>query len=89
MLHDIGDEDIAAPQAGQREQFVQEFAGGADERAPLAILVEARRLTDEHDLGVGRALTRHGVDRAVVQFAERTTLYVGGDPRQLLSCAHP
>ena len=34
---------------------VKQLTGGADERLPLLVLVEAGRLTDEHQLGAGVA----------------------------------
>ena len=38
-----------------REQLVEQSAGLADERQALLVLVGARRLADEHQVGVGVA----------------------------------
>ena len=37
------------------EQLAEQLAGGADERDALLVLVEARRLADEHQVGGRRA----------------------------------
>ena len=53
--------------------------GAADERPALAILVEARALADEDDLGVGVALARDGLGARLVQTTLRADPDLGGD----------
>ena len=51
-LHDVGDEDILAPPTQRCQQFLEPGAGGAHEGAALAVLVLARALPHQDDLGV-------------------------------------
>ncbi len=60
-LHDVGDEDILAPPADQRQQLLEQPPGSAHEGAALAVLVLAGTLPYEHDLGVGVALAGDGM----------------------------
>jgi hypothetical protein len=60
-FHHISYEDVVTGEAGDAEQFVEELAGIADERAALAVFVVARPLTDEHHLGPVIALAGHSV----------------------------
>ena len=52
---DVGDEDIGAREPDLSEQLVEQLAGGAHERDSLLVLLRARRLPDEHEVGVGVA----------------------------------
>ena len=54
-LEDIGDEHVVAGQADPAEQLAEQLPGGADERHALLVLVEPRRLADEHQVGGRRA----------------------------------
>ena len=54
-LENVRDVDVAALEADPREQLVEQLPGLADEREALLVLVEAGRLADEHQVGVGVA----------------------------------
>src|SRR5437763_3560056 len=54
-LDDVRDVDLAAFEADPGEQPLEELPGLADERHALLVLVEPRRLADEHEVGVRRA----------------------------------
>src|SRR5919112_6210433 len=70
-FHDVRDEDLLAPPAKGREELAEKGPGAADERTPLAILVESGPLADEHDLRVGMALAGHGLRSRLVEPASR------------------
>src|SRR5574340_650391 len=59
-LHDVRDEHVLTAPADRTEQPLEERPGSTDERAALAVLVEARPLADEDHLGVGAPLARDG-----------------------------
>jgi hypothetical protein len=71
-LDDVGDKDLRAFQANTLEQFIEKVACRPHEREALLILVEARGLTDEHDLCIRRAHTGHRLGPSPVQEAPRT-----------------
>ena len=54
-LQDVRYVDVLAPKADSGEQLLQQLPGLADERHALLVLVEARRLADEHQVGVRMA----------------------------------
>ena len=54
-------------QLERAEELRQQVAGAADERPAEPVLVEARALADEDDLGVGAALARDGVRAGLVE----------------------
>ena len=54
-LQDVRHEHVVAGEADPGEELAEQLAGGADERDPLLVLVEARRLADEHDVRGRRA----------------------------------
>ena len=60
-LHDVGDEHVVAGPADVAEQAHEQAAGAADERPALAVLVLARALADEDDLGRCVTLARDGI----------------------------
>src|SRR4029079_8903240 len=68
-FHDVRDEDLVASPAERAQVLRQEVGGAADERPAQPILVEARALADEHDLGVGAPLPRDGVRASLVEAA--------------------
>ena len=45
------------------QQLVEQLPGAADERQALAVLLGARRLADEHQVGVGVAGAEDGLRR--------------------------
>ena len=49
-LDHVRDVDVLAGHADPAEQLVEELPGLADERVALLVLVEARRLADEHQV---------------------------------------
>ena len=58
-LEHVRDVDVIALQPDPREQLHEQLAGCADERHALLVLVEARRLTDEHEIRGRRARSEH------------------------------
>ena len=78
-LHDVRDEHIRTPPAERTEQLDEQVPGPADERPTFAILVLARALADEDDLGIGIALTGDGLPSGLVQSAARAVPNLGGD----------
>ena len=58
VLHDVGDVDGGAIDAGLRERAVEQLAGRADERMAGEIFRVARLLADQHQLGACAALRR-------------------------------
>ena len=59
-LEHVADVDLGAAQPGLGQQLLEEGAGLPHEGTALAVLVHARGLADEHDLGVERPLAGHG-----------------------------
>ena len=53
------------------EQLVEELPGLADERDALLVLVEARRLADEHQVGVRVAVAEDDLRAALAEGAAR------------------
>ncbi len=80
-LDDVGDVDLGAGEPDALEQPVEELAGLADERVALLVLVEARRLADEHQVGVGVA---HAEDDLRAPFGEPAASAAGGFLLQLV-----
>ena len=78
-LDHVGDEHVLAPPADRGEELDQEVAGAAHEWPALPILVEARALADEDDLGLGVALARDGLRPRLVETAVRARSDLGGD----------
>ena len=78
-LDDVRDEHVLAPPADRSEQAHEQVAGAADERAALAVLVEARALADEHDLGRGIALAGHGLRPRLVEATSGARPHLAGD----------
>ena len=56
---DIGDVHLVAREADTREQLLQQLPRGSDERDALLVLVEPRRLADEHQIRGRRARAEH------------------------------
>ena len=67
----VGDPDLVAAHVDLLEQLGQQRPGTTDERQPLAILLGARRLADEHQLGVGVAAAEDDVGASLSQRALR------------------
>ena len=74
-LEDVRDIDVVAPELDAGEQAVEQLPGLADERDALLVLVEARRLADEHQVGIGRAGAEHHLCAGV----RERTLRAAGD----------
>jgi len=83
VAHDIGDENLAAVEPNAGEELVEELAGGADERLPLEVFVVPRRLAQEEDAGVRRAIPGDGLARAPVERAGCAGADLVGDLPQL------
>ena len=58
-LQHVGDVDVLPAKADLAEHAREQLSGGADERLPLLVLVEPRRLPDEHQVGVWIAHAEH------------------------------
>ncbi len=78
-LHDVGDEDVLAAPADQRQELLQEAAGGAHEGTAEAVLVLAGPLPHEHDLRVRVTLTRHGLGALLREAAAPAGADLAGD----------
>ena len=81
--HDVGDVDRRAVEADRRQHAVEQFAGAADERQALDVLVAAGCFADEHHarlrVAVGEDKLAGGcLQRAAVEFIENGA--------QLLEC---
>ena len=63
------------------QQLVQQLPGAADERKALLVLVEARPLADEHQVGVGVPVAEHHLGALLGERAEHAAprLLVEGD----------
>ena len=70
-LDDVRDVDVGAVEPDPGEQLVEQLAGLADERDPLLVLVEARALADEHQVGVRAADSEHDLRAALGEPAAR------------------
>lgn len=68
-LYHVGDIDFAAIQVDQLQHIVQQLAGTAHKGFALQILLLARALTDEHDLGLRIADAEHHVGARFTQSA--------------------
>ena len=73
-LEDVGDEDQLARHADGFEQLLEQLAGLADERSALLVLVVARGLSDEHEVGARIALAEHRTRASVRERAPGTAL---------------
>src|SRR6185503_173281 len=79
-LDHVGDVDVVARQADRLDDFRQQLPGAADERNALDVLVAARRLADEHQVGVRVADAEHDLRASErVQLAARAVADVGAD----------
>ena len=77
-LEDVGDVDVPARQADALQQAVEELARRADERVALLVLVEARGLADEHEVGIRVADTEDDLRPPLGQPAASAGRGVGG-----------
>ena len=78
-LDDVRDEHVLAAPADVPEQVHEQAAGAADERPALAVLVHARALADEHDLGGRIALTGDGLRAGLMEATARAHAHLVGD----------
>ena len=69
-FQDVRDEDVLPAQADALEQLVEQPARTTDERQPLLVLLRARRLADEHQVGVGVTRSEDDVRPALREWAE-------------------
>ena len=58
-LQNVRNEHLRARQPDLAQQLLEQLAGAPDERHPLLVLAGARRLADEHQVGVGVAGAEH------------------------------
>ena len=66
-LEDVRDEDVCARQLDAREELVEQLPRLPDERDALLILVETRRLADEHQVGVRAPGAEHDLRAALAR----------------------
>ena len=84
-LEHVGDEALLAAQTDVLEQAVEQLAGTAHERLALLVLVEARRLADEHQVGVGISGTEHDLGARAGKRALLAVAQLAPEADQLLS----
>src|SRR5205823_2679320 len=80
VLDDVRDVDLRTIDAGGLERAIEELPGGTDERPADEVLVVARLLADEDDLGMGAALAE---DRLRPALPEAARLAVDGGIAEL------
>src|SRR5437879_2050925 len=68
-LEDVGDVHVRPAEGDASEQGVEQLARGAHEGLALSVLVEAGRLTDDHDVRRTRPCTRHSLRAGRMQSA--------------------
>src|SRR5262245_48082808 len=85
-FQDVRDVDVASLQADAGQKLIEQLPCLADERKALLVLVEARRLADEHQLGVRVTHAEHDL-RAVLR--EPTALAAGRLLPQLFEARKP
>jgi hypothetical protein len=68
-LHDVRDEHVLPPPADGAEEADEQLARPADERASLAVLVEAGAFANQHDRGVSRPFAGYGAGAGLGQAA--------------------
>ena len=83
-LDDVADVYLRALKPDGVDHPRQQLAGAPHERTPLAVLLLARALADEHQPGVGVALSRHHVVSPLAEPA----LFTAPDLLQQLSPGH-
>src|SRR5918994_501921 len=69
VLDGVGDVHLAAIDSGLLQSLIQQSSCGPNERMPLTVLLIAGLLTDQHDLGGTRSLTKHGLCRVHPEIA--------------------
>src|SRR5207237_5999162 len=72
VLDRVGDEGVAARDAGVGQRLIENPSGWADERLARQILLVARLLADQHQAGMYAPLPRHGLGRKFVERTART-----------------
>ena len=80
-LDDVRDVDLGAGKPDALEQLVEELAGLTHEGVALLVLVKARRLADEHQVGVRVADAEHDL---CAPFGEPAARAAGGLLLQLV-----
>ena len=91
VLDRVGDVDPPPVDAGLFQRHVQQLSRWPDERPADDVLLIARLLADEHDLGVVRSFTEHGLRRRPSTARNvRTRASLGEMPVALvwLACQH-
>src|SRR5262245_33028526 len=84
-LDDVRNVDVVAPEPDRLDDLRQQLAGAADERLALDVFVAARRLADEHQVGVRIADTEHDLRASEpMQLAPRAIADVRANSRQRL-----
>src|SRR5207247_2471900 len=76
-LDHVRDVDVLPGHADSAEELVEELPSLADERVALLVLVEAGRLADEHQLGLGVAHAEDDLGAALGKAAARAAGNLG------------
>jgi len=71
VLYGVGEVNILTVKARSRQRFVENSAGGSDERLALLVFFVARLLSDKNNASVWRSLTEHGLRATFVEVASR------------------
>ena len=88
-LDDVGDIDVGPLEPDRVDHPRQKLAGSSDERPREPVLLRAGALADEHQIGVGIALARHGIQSAPTQPASFTVPDFGKQRRPRGVHRHP
>src|SRR3954469_9496184 len=88
-LQDVRNVDVLPLEPDRAQHLLEQFPGGADERARLLVLVVAGRLADEHDPGIRRPLARHGARPAAAKDALLTDADLAGQYAKLVQGTIP
>jgi hypothetical protein len=78
-LEDVRDVDLGALKTDAGEELVEQLSRLADERVALLVLVEARRLADEHQVGVRVAGAEHDLRSPLREAAARASRDLFGE----------
>ena len=74
VLDGVGQEDVAAHQAGFLERFVEHGTGGTNERMSLPILLIAGLFADEHDSRTPSSFAKDRLGGVAIKITAATTL---------------
>ena len=70
-LDDVADEHVVSFESHGLDHLVEQLSGAPDERSAGGVLLHARRLADEDQVGVGICLTEDGLCPPLAELASR------------------